>query len=178
MEPTHLSLNQKLFLHINNYIGKNKWFDNVMIFFAKYMIFIMFFCVLLYALTLPKSYILFFLFYLAIMVVFGMFVSLVIAFLWRHPRPIVEMPYIRRLVKTLGTWKSFPSDHTFASILMPLFVWGFGATWWFVIILSIVGIGIAISRVYVAAHYPRDILGGMLLAVIIFFTLINIDFLI
>jgi undecaprenyl-diphosphatase len=83
-----------------------------------------------------------------------------------RPRPHV----ISRLMHGAG-WYSYPSGH---SMLAPL-VFGLGvivwtATWTSVALrrsalalAALLAIGVGLSRVYVGAHYPTDVLGGLFL---------------
>lgn len=58
-------------------------------------------------------------------------------------------------------FESFPSGHATTALGMA-FVVGFLAPRWFPALLAF-GLGIAISRVVVGAHYPTDVLAGMAL---------------
>jgi undecaprenyl-diphosphatase len=83
-----------------------------------------------------------------------------------RPRPHV----ISRLMHGAG-WYSYPSGH---SMLAPL-VFGLGVIAWAapwpspalrraaLALAALIALGIGFSRVYVGAHYPTDVLGGLLL---------------
>lgn len=64
---------------------------------------------------------------------------------------------------------SFPSGHTgFATsitifLLFALTMWGL-RRWWMVILSILVILVVALSRLYAAAHFPLDVIGGALLA--------------
>lgn len=111
--------------------------------------------------------------YLGIEVVVALVVSYIIGFLWKHKRPIIELPEIRELIRPLTIWKSFPSDHTFIAFLIALNSIEMGITasdyslqWGIALLIS--ALFVATGRVYVGVHYPRDIVGGFVVAVLIF----------
>lgn len=91
--------------------------------------------------------------------------SYLFAFLFRHPRPIVEFPTITQLRIPLETWKSFPSDHAISSFCMAgILLFVPGTALWFVIFSYACATLISCARVYIGVHYPRDIIGGFVVA--------------
>ena len=91
-----------------------------------------------------------------------MMVELVKA-LVRRSRPVFRVTQAR-IVGYRAVGRSFPSGHTsqvfFAATLMAPF---FHASAWVVILLYAVALLVGITRMYVGAHYPRDVLAGAIL---------------
>lgn len=160
-----MSWSQKIFLKINSLVGKNKWQDMFMVFCGHSLIYFLGFGALLWGALqmeapLFKIYVKFLLSAVA-----GYFViSWLLAVLFRRHRPIVEFPDIKTLIHPLQNWKSFPSDHTGMSFIFVLVVLVFGAPIWLLVIGFLVALTVAFARVYVGVHYPRDILGGIILS--------------
>ncbi len=150
-----------LFLTVNNYIGRWSVIDNGMRLAAHYLLFVLM-GILLYQWwnteVLFSRIILF-----GVMLVTSLGISYAIALIWYMPRPVRQLLGIKTLIHTMGTWKSFPSDHTISATLV-----AYGAflsfSGWFLVLFVFLAALVAVSRVWVGAHYPRDILGGALVA--------------
>ncbi len=160
-----LSWSHKLFLRINEQIGQHPRFDAVMKFCGESIIYILFFCfTVLFFVGMIENRIgwnhveIFFVAFF-----FAFLLSYSIAWLFPHARPVKELPQVKNLFKTLGTWKSFPSDHTIAVSLLALLSFGFfGQAWGYGFLVG--ALLVATGRVYGGVHYPRDIVGGVLVA--------------
>ena len=168
----HLSWSHKLFLKINAMIGENSIRDWFMSFAGYWLLFIFVFSIVLYGLY-QWSYgnSLWFVRYIELFAtafIFAEAFSYLFAFLFRHPRPIIEFPSIIQLRVPLETWKSFPSDHAIASfslagvlVLLP------GTALWFVLFSYACAFLVSSARVYIGVHYPRDIVGGAIVGTVI-----------
>ena len=82
---------------------------------------------------------------------------------FRRARPFVRLTQTR-IVGYRARGRSFPSGHTsqafyLAAVLLEHFHLGFGA------ILLVYGLAVvvAVTRMYIGAHYPRDVLAGAIL---------------
>lgn len=171
MVHTHLSWSEHLFLSINTQIGRHPWLDRFMQFGAHDALYILAFIAILWAtgVLFPQSpsdleeY-------LKLLITagtFGFILSWIIAFLAPHTRPIIQFPFIKELITPLGIWKTFPSDHTIAAFTIVGITWIMGeVSPLFIFFLGILASWIAISRVYVGVHYPSDIIGGILVAIL------------
>ena len=77
-------------------------------------------------------------------------------------------PFIRlsqaRIVGHRASGRSFPSGHTSQAFFMATLMAGyFHAGVWAVCLLYAIALLVGITRIYVGAHYPRDVLAGAIL---------------
>lgn len=139
-----------------------------MIFCAHYLIWILFVFLMLWwwsmGIVLPRLSL------FAGMFVAMLAVSYAIALVHPRERPVSQLSGVKTLIHTFGTWKSFPSDHTIGATLL-----AYGGMLAFSGLLEVqfvfACVLVAVGRVWVGVHYPRDILGGVIVAsaVILFF---------
>jgi len=87
----------------------------------------------------------------------------VIKFLVQRSRPFIRMVGTR-IVGYRASGRSFPSGHTSQIFfLATLMTQHFHPNWWIVLLLYAVASLVGITRMYVGAHYPRDVLAGAIL---------------
>lgn len=164
-----LSWSHKLFLRINALVGKNPQLDKLMYFFGFWLIY---FCLGAFGIfVLSKMFVsvslglhIFLTYFLSVLLAYA--VSYTIAWIWPHARPEKELPQVKKLFRTIGTWKSFPSDHTTAVSLVACVVSLFSSSGFLVTGFFVAASCVAMGRVYSGVHYPRDIVGGIGMAVI------------
>jgi len=168
-----LSWSHKLFLRVNGEVGKRRWLDLLMIFCARWLIYVeaMVYITVLYFYTVFGSGLASGAFFGALwisifFILTSYAISLLIGMVWKHRRPAAELPNVKTALRTLGTWKSFPSDHTLISLLIALLAVVMGFVPIASAILFTMAMFIAVSRVYVGVHYPRDVIGGWVLAIL------------
>lgn len=175
-----MSWSQKIFLQINSEVGKYAWLDWLMKFSAHWLLYIYMFLIAVWGvMALPPDEFKLFVKLLLTAVFLGNIISWSLALVWRHPRPIEEFPDIKEIVLPLQTFRSFPSLHTMMSFIF-LFLSilsGAGLSW--IILFFVMSLFVSTSRVYVGVHYPRDIIGGivfaLLLSLVAFWLLENIS---
>lgn len=164
-----MSLSQKLFFKINAQVGKRPWLDRLMYLSANLLIYVLAFFVITWGVFVlgginPTKFEMMIKILLTVFV-FSFVISYGVALLWKHPRPIVEFPETKMLLHPIEVWKSFPSDHTAMSFLLAGSVVLMGAGIGFSVFVLVLACIISFSRIYVGIHYPRDIVGGFILAV-------------
>lgn len=166
-----LSWSHKLFFKINNLIGRSRLLDMVSYFCAHWLIYVLGAAVLswgafvLAAIDQPSFIHMIKL--LLTSLVTAIMISYTIAILWRHPRPIIEFPKIKKLLYTTETWKSFPSDHTIISFTLAFIPCMIGAPIVLCVVLLLVALCVSVGRIFVGVHYPRDIIGGIVVASVV-----------
>jgi membrane-associated phospholipid phosphatase len=81
----------------------------------------------------------------------------------RRRRPFIRLAQAR-VVGRRALGRSFPSGHTSQAFFMALLLAGyFRAGVWAVCLLCTAALLVGITRMYVGAHYPRDVLAGAIL---------------
>jgi len=81
----------------------------------------------------------------------------------RRSRPFIRVTQAR-IVGYRAGGRSFPSGHTSQAFFMAtLMAPHFHASAWVVFLLYVIALLVGITRMYVGAHYPRDVLAGVIL---------------
>ncbi|WP_320420632.1 undecaprenyl-diphosphatase [Mammaliicoccus lentus] len=155
-------INIELFRMFND-LGKEVMFLNpIMIFFAKYMKYFLFFGIIMYWFTRKREnriMIISSIFAFVVAEVFGAIAGAIHS----NNQPFAELSNVNQLIGH-AIDNSFPSDHAieFFSICITflLFKKNLRYVWLAIAIL------VSISRVWVGVHYPADILVGAILGII------------
>lgn len=153
-----MPFNREIFLQIYSLSNHNILLDKLMIFLANDLIWITAFLIIFLAfvgkLKEKKAFLL-----SVLGVIFAAILIFLIRLFFFEPRPFVTLSLTPLVDESAGS-AAFPSFHT-TLMAIPAFVFLFVKSKWapiFVIFLILV----AFARIYVGAHYPFDILGGLL----------------
>ncbi len=170
----NISWSHNLFLRINRSLGKHPWRDRFMHICGHELIYILAFLLCLWATsalfaTDPNKVTLWIKLLMTALST-ALATSWLIALLFPHKRPVAELPNVVQLVRPMSTWKSFPSDHTIVAFVLVEISMFMGTPLWFSIIMLVLASLVAIGRVYIGVHYPRDIIGGMIVATLFSFS--------
>lgn len=79
------------------------------------------------------------------------------------PRPYEEWP-IEPLIQRKGSGESFPSRHVFSATIISVCVVRYSL--WGGVVCLVLSLLLAVCRVLVGVHYPKDVLVGMLIGLI------------
>lgn len=156
-------LNVGIFNFINQLAGRNIILDNIGIMLAKYLPFV-FILILLYLWFKDIEYkkIVLYSTYSAIL---GILLNFLITLFYFHPRPFME--HIGTLLINHIPDSSFPSDHTTFMLSIAFMFLYFKKTRNLGIVLSLLGILGGIARIFSGIHFPFDIFGSFIVAVIV-----------
>ncbi len=155
-------MNYDLFRDINDLSG-NGALDAVMRFSAKYLIFVAFALVALLCLDRLRRRVLAPVVATVAGLVLTFLLGLLAGALYAERRPF-QTHRVHQLVAH-ASGQSFPSDHATAAFGLALATFAFLSRRWG-IVLFLAALLIGFARVYVGVHYPGDIGGGFLAAVV------------
>ena len=138
-------------------------FELLVVFGAKYLIFVIAAMALVYFLRQPrakqKELVIFSLITLPLIYL----VSLIVGWLYYNPRPFVVGSFTP-LVPHKDS-NGFPSDHTLASAAMAVVIWRSNRRLGlFLLALSVL---VGISRVLAGVHHPVDIVASFIIAIVV-----------
>ena len=86
-----------------------------------------------------------------------------VKFLIHRSRPFILLVQAR-IVGFRPSGRSFPSGHTSQAFFLATLITQYShASFWIVLILYALAVMVALTRMYVGAHYPRDVLAGAIL---------------
>lgn len=156
-------LNIALFQLINQYAGINPVFDSIAMFAAEYMPVIVILALIYLWIRKGDSThdILLYGVYAAIT---GLIINYLIGLVYFHPRP--SMLHLGTQLFQYPTDSSFPSDHTTLMVSIALMLIYFKETRIYGVIILILGLIGGFARVFSGIHFPFDIFGSVIVAII------------
>jgi undecaprenyl-diphosphatase len=156
-------LNIALFQLINQYAGINPVFDSIAVFAAEYMPVIVILALIYLWIRKGDSThdILLYGVYAAIT---GLIINYLIGLVYFHPRP--SMLHLGTQLFQYPTDSSFPSDHTTLMVSIALMLIYFKETRIYGVIILILGLIGGFARVFSGIHFPFDIFGSVIVAII------------
>lgn len=160
-------LDLKLFFFLNNFAGKSRIFDIVIIFLASYLQYFLIaaFLLLLFFSAYSKREKIY-IFWTAIIsaVIARLGITEIIRFFYHRPRPFINHTVIQLIPES--AW-SFPSGHSAFFFALATAIYFYNKKWG--IGFFIVAILMNINRVISGVHYPSDILSGAIIGIAIAF---------
>jgi undecaprenyl-diphosphatase len=160
-----MSLDISLFSALNGMIGKSPVRDGVILFFAKYYIFILIATIVVLAIRAYKKdrmLSLQFAAALASAVIARLGVAELIRFFYHRPRPFVALGASHLFTDSAF---SFPSGHTIFLLALAAALYTLNKR--LGIFIGISGLVVGLARVAAGVHYPTDILGGIVLGILV-----------
>lgn len=154
------SVDTKLFHSIYDLAGASEFWDQTAIYGARYSL-VVFAGILLVCLFWNRK--IFWTGFLAAVLARGIFTELIRYFYFR-PRPFVVFSNIQALIDKNPAESSFPSGHAAFMFAIAFSVYLYNRKLGAILIAA--ALFLSFARIYVGVHYPTDILGGILVAVI------------
>jgi undecaprenyl-diphosphatase len=156
-------LNIALFQLINQYAGINPIFDSITVFAAEYMpVVVILFMLYLWIRKGDNTHDI--LLYSVYAGITGLIINYLIGLVYFHPRP--SMLHLGTQLFQYPTDSSFPSDHTTLMVSIALMLIYFRETRIYGIIILILGLIGGFARVFSGIHFPFDIFGSVIVAII------------
>lgn len=100
-----------------------------------------------------------------VVMVLGMIANFVIGQIWFHPRPF--MVGLGRQYLPHAPDSSFPSDHATFLWSLGFALLALGAFYGVAAVLLALGLGVAWARIYLGVHFPLDMLGALIVALVV-----------
>lgn len=168
------SLNYELLKAINDLAGKSSVVDAIMIFATNYAVPV-FATVLLMMWFFGKEYMKKTVVYSALSGVLGILINVLISKIYFEPRPFVTHDDLNVLVDHARD-ASFPSDHTTGAIALAFAIALRNKR--IGIIMMVFALITGFSRMYVGNHYPGDVVVGIVIGLLVAYTINKLAFLV
>lgn len=155
-------MNLTIFNFFWSFANRSPFLDGVIIFFAKYLTYLLVLAIIIWLLKKPRRQALFLFAELAISAILARgLITEWIRFFYDHPRPFAMLGFNPLIPESSS---SFPSGHMTFLFSLVLIVWFYNRKLgsWLLGLSLIVGA----ARIFAGVHWPLDILGGMAIGVI------------
>jgi undecaprenyl-diphosphatase len=156
-----MSWNTSLFIAIYRLARVSTLRDRIMLFCAKWLIWILGILTVGFFLLLGTVEMAVWFTLLAATLVCGFITSFMSAFFCHVTRPYVNTKKITPLFTPMYAWKTFPSDHTMVATILTGTLFLASVSPMIVTSFALCTLLIGFSRVYSGVHYPLDIVGGL-----------------
>jgi undecaprenyl-diphosphatase len=162
-------LNEKIFYFFYNLSGQSPFFDEVIVFFAVYLPFLVAVGAFIYLFIYKKSF--WNTFYVFFSAGASWLASKVLKILINTPRPFDSLPDVSALFPQ--TSNAFPSGHAafFGALACAVFFLNKKAGYIFILCAVLIGL----ARIMAGVHFPVDILGGFTLGILAAFMIKKIS---
>ncbi|MCG2694319.1 phosphatase PAP2 family protein [Candidatus Parcubacteria bacterium] len=147
---------------LNSLAGQNIYLDAVFIFFAVY--FPVAFAIFHFIFFLKKKKV-GLLAWSYLVVALGLLTKEIISLFYFRIRPFADVEGINNLIGKSAEDASFPSGHTLVGFILAFSIFWINKKWGMLFLIG--ALLVAISRIIVGVHYPTDILGGILIALVL-----------
>jgi|SRR3989338_234616 len=158
-----LNLNELIFWKIHILAGQYQWLDLLIEFFAVYSGYVLIgvvLCLVIFRSSPRKR--LMFLEAVASAILSRLVITEIIRAFYHHPRPFAALANVANTINESG-W-SFPSGHAALYFALATAVWFYNRK--FGVVFCGVAIVMGIARVAVGAHWPLDIVGGIVVGIV------------
>ena len=155
-------LNIALFQLINQYAGINPVFDSIAVLAAEYMPVVVILALIYIWIKGDNTHDI--LLYGVYAGITGLIINYLIGLVYFHPRP--SMLHLGTQLFSYPTDSSFPSDHTTLMVSIALMLIYFRETRIYGVIILILGLIGGFARVFSGIHFPFDIFGSVIVAII------------
>lgn len=154
-------MNYYFFHMINQWAGHNNLLDAMMIFISKYAL-VVFAATLVIIWITGNQHSKRAVLYAGVSGVLALFINFLIAKVYFEPRPFVT--HSVHLLIPHAKDASFPSDHTSGAFGLAIGMRLYKRKWgkWMLVFAVLTGF----SRIFVGHHYPGDVLGSMIVALV------------
>lgn len=157
----YMSFDLQVFTAIHNLAGISKFLDFIGIFLASYLPLFLIAGLLFLFIKYRYSFRDFAFLTLSFLLARGVILE-IIRFIYHRPRPFLELGF-EPLVGHSAT-AAFPSGHATTFFAIAFALWFINKRWgiWYGVFATLMGLG----RIYVGVHWPLDIVGGILVALL------------